>query len=430
MSEQVVITGVGPVTSIGIGRKSYWQSAVDGKSGAVRLDWPEEILRTMATKIGAPVRGFDSTQYGVPAKNLDILDPVSQFALAGTWLALEDAGLTTTVVDRKKSRSQVEGVEPSRLAVILGTGIGGITTTEESHGRWISTLSKPRCKRYSLPMLIPNAPAAQTAIRYGAEGECKTITTACAAGTMAIGDAFRLLRSGEADVAITGGTEALLTGSTGYSLLGFDLLRTLSTRNDEPERASRPFDRDRDGFVMGEGAGILILERLEFAKARGARRYAEILSYEANCDAYSIIMLEPDGKKIADLFRQVVRKAGLEPKDIAYINAHGTSTIPNDRIESRVFKQVFGSHAGSLAISSTKSMIGHAMGASGAIEAITTALTVATGVITPTINLDNPDPECDLDYVPRKAREARVQVAVSSSYGFGGHNSALVLTAV
>jgi 3-oxoacyl-[acyl-carrier-protein] synthase II len=427
MTSTVAITGLGPVTSIGIGKAAFWKGAVAGESGGRSLDWPAEILATIGSRIGAPVASFDPAQYGIPAKDLEILDPASQFALAGVHLALEDAGLPTTLVDRKKGRLKVDQVDPSRLAVILGTGIGGITTTESSHENWLRAYDRAHCKRYSLPMLIPNAPAAQVAIRFSAEGECKAITTACAAGTMAIGDAFRALRSGDADVVLTGGTEALLTGSGGYPLIGFDLLRTLTTRNDEPRRASRPWDKDRDGFLLGEGAGILVLERAEFARARGARIYAEIAGYSTNCDAYSIMMLDPEGRKIADMMRALLRGADHAPGDIGYINAHGTSTLPNDRIETKVFHEVFGAHAGSLKISSTKSMTGHAVGASGGIEAIATALSLATGVIAPTINLDTPDPECDLDYVPNRAREERVQVAISNSYGFGGHNAGLLL---
>ncbi len=321
-------------------------------------------------------------------------------------LALEDADLSVSVVDRKKGRTRIDQVDPSRLAVVLGTGIGGVSTIETSHRNWTTTYDRGRCKRYSLPMLIPNAPAAQIAIRYGAEGECKAVTTACAAGTMATGDAWRLLAAGDADVVITGGTEALLTGSRGYPLMGFDLLRTLTTRNDAPQKASRPWDRERDGFLLGEGACVLILERMDFAKARGAKVYAEVAGYATNCDAFSIMMLEPEGRKIADLMRALLARTGHAPGDIDYINAHGTSTIPNDRLETKVIKEVFGARAAGIAISSTKSLTGHAIGASGAIEAAATAMTIATGVIHPTINLDNPDPECDLDYVPHRARRS------------------------
>jgi 3-oxoacyl-[acyl-carrier-protein] synthase II len=427
MRSRVVITGLGPVTSIGIGKEAFWRGALEGRSGGRKLDWPESILATCASRVGAPVTGFDPVQFGIPPKDVEILDPATQFALAGTFLALADAGISISPGDPRRSRPAMRGVDPERVAVILGTGIGGITTTEESHGRWSATRNRSGIKRYSLPMLIPNAPAAQIAIRYGALGECKTITTACAAGAMAIGDAYRHLRDGEADVAISGGTEALLTGSAGYALMGFDLIRTLTTRNESAEHASRPWDRDRDGFLLGEGAGIVILERLDFARARGARIYAEVAAYDTNCDGYSMMKLAPDGARIASMLRAVIGKASQEPADVAYINAHGTSTIPNDRIETRVFHEVFGAHAASLAVSSTKSMTGHAVGASGAIEAIATTLTIAESVIPPTINLEHPDPECDLDYVPLRARPARCPFALTTSYGFGGHNAALAL---
>ena len=425
MGSRVVITGVGPVTSIGIGKKEFWEGSLGGRSGARRLDWPGHILATCGSRIGAPVTGFDPVTFGVPAKDLEILDPASRFALAGTYLALADASLTTAALDVKKGRLRIEQADPERCAVVLGTGIGGITTTETSHARWSATYDRAGIKRYSLPMLMPNAASAQIAIHYGVRGECKTVATACAAGTMALGEAFRLLRDDEADLVIAGGSEALLSGSAGYALMGFDLLRTLSTRNDDPERASRPWDSGRDGMVLGEGAGILILEKMDFARARGARIYAEIASYATNCDAYSIMVLEPSGHRIVDLVRSVIARSSQEPADVDYINAHGTSTIPNDRIETRVFHEVFGAHAGSLKISSTKSMTGHAVGASGGIEAIATALAIFEGVIPPTINYDRPDPECDLDYVPNLPRREGPELALSTSYGFGGHNAAL-----
>lgn len=427
MVSRIVITGVGPVTSIGIGKDAFWRSALAGKSGGRQLDMSARILATCHSKVGAPVTGFEPSLYGIPAKDIEILDPATRFALAGTRLALDDAGLTVSPVDPRRGRWRVEQVDPRRLAVVIGTGIGGITTTETSHARWASTYDRAGIKRYALPMLMPNAPAAQIAIRYGARAECKTVATACAAGTMAIGDAFRLLRDSEADAVIAGGTEALLTESAGYPLMGFDLLRTLTTRNASAEHASRPFDRDRDGFLLGEGAGILVLERIDFARSRGARIYAEVCAYAANSDAYSIMMLEPDGSRIADLVGDVLRKASQEPIDVGYINAHGTSTIPNDRIETKVFHEVFGAHAASIKISSTKSMTGHAVGASGGIEAISTALTLYEGAIPPTINYDTPDPECDLDYVPNRAQVGKAQLALSTSYGFGGHNAALAI---
>lgn len=425
-ADRVVVTGIGPVTSIGIGRRAFWDAAIHGHSGGRALALAPEILATIGSRIGAPVQGFDPVAFGIPQKDLEILDPGARFALAAARLALEDAGFATTLLDRRKGRSTIADIDPERVAVVLGTGIGGLTTVEASHRNWTTTYDRSRCKRYSLPMLIPNAPAAQVAIRFGAQGECKTVATACASGTMAIGDAWRLLVAGEADLALAGGSEALLSESAGYALIGFDLLRTLTTRNDDPARASRPWDKDRDGFLLGEGACVLALERESFARARGARIYARLDGYATNCDAYSMMMLEPDGRRIAAMVRTLMERSGAVPADIDYINAHGTSTVPGDLVETRVFKDVFGPHAASLAISSTKSMTGHAVAASGAIEAAASVLAIAHGTIPPTINLDQPGPECDLDYVPNVARPARVRTAISTSYGFGGHNAALL----
>jgi 3-oxoacyl-[acyl-carrier-protein] synthase II len=279
-------------------------------------------------------------------------------------------------------------------------------------------------------MLIPNAVPAQIAIHTGARGECKTMGTACAAGTMATGDAYRLIRDGEADLAIAGGVEATMSDHDGFALMGFDLLKTASLWRGDPARASRPFDRDRQGFVLSEGAGILVLEELEQARARGAHIYAEIAGYHATCDAHSMLQLAPSGDEIVRVMAELLERTDTSPGDVGYVNAHGTGTEQNDPLETSALRRVFGPHADSLLVSSTKSMCGHAIAASGGLEAIATALTIDTGRVHPTINLDNPDPACDLDYVPWTSREAPVEAALSCSYGFGGHNAALLMRAV
>lgn len=424
---RVVITGLGLVTSIGIGRERFWEASLAGRSGGRALDFPWLAAgHRFSTRFGAPVTAFRPADYEIGGREADILDPGSQFAIAGSLMALRDAGFTLSKGGARGKGYRVESIAPERLAVILGTGIGGLQTTEESHRRWVE---QPDCqlRRYSLPMLIPNAPAAQVAIRFGANGECKTITTACASATMATGDAFRSIRAGDCDMAITGGTDAILSDRDGYGLKGFDLLRAMSTRNEDPERASRPFDKMRDGFVLSEGAGILVVEREEFARARGARIYAEILGYSTNCDAYHILMPDPEARSIVRLMTDVLQRAGIGPKEVGYINAHGTSTPTNDRVETTAIKRAFGSHAYDLLVSSTKSMTGHPIGAAGGIEAAATALALHEGIVPPTTNYETADPECDLNYVPNRPIERNVQVAISNSFGFGGHNAALLL---
>jgi 3-oxoacyl-[acyl-carrier-protein] synthase II len=424
---RVVVTGLGLVTSIGIGRAEFQEASLSGRSGGRALDFPWLVSGPrFTTRIGAPVTGFRASDFEIGEREADLLDPVSQYAIAGTLLALRDAGFTLSEGGSRGRGYRVVGIEPERLAVILGTGIGGLQTIEESHRRWNETPDSVM-RRYYLPMLIPNAAAAQVAIRFEAKGECKAVATACASGTMAAGDAFRAIRAGDCDVAIAGGADAILSDRDGYGLKGFDLLRAMSTRNGDPARASRPFDAARDGFVLSEGAGILVLEREEFARARGARVYAEVLGYGTNCDAYHMLMLDPEARSIVRLMTELVRRAGIDPKDVGYINAHGTSTPSNDRTETLAIKRAFGDHAYDLLVSSTKSMTGHSIGAAGGIEAAATALALHTGIVPPTINQETPDPECDLNYVPNRPVERRVDVAISNSFGFGGHNAALLL---
>ncbi len=427
-SHEVVVTGLGPVTSIGAGVEPFWESILAGRSGArsVEFDWIRG--RSFKSRVGAPVPDPDPAACGLTEREAQLLDPVSRYALAAAAMAIEDAGLRTTAVDEKGRELRIEGVDPVRAGVLVGTGIGGLCTLEKSHRIWVRGEPITGALRYSLPMLIPNALPAQVAIRYGLRGECKAIVTACASGTMALGDAYRLIRDGELDLAIAGGVEKTLSDVDGYGLLGFDLLRTLSTRNDEPERASRPFDADRDGFVLGEGAGLLVLEREERARARGARIHARIAGYASTCDAYSMMQMEPSGDMMVRVMEQAILAAAVSKEDVGYVNAHGTSTRLNDVQEARALRRVFGSRVYDVLVNSTKAMTGHGIGAAGGIEAIATVLSLARGVVHRCVNLDNPDPECDLA-LPRQNHSVRAAVALSNSFAFGGHNATLVLTA-
>jgi len=407
LRERVVVTGMGVVSPVGTGLEAFWSALVAGRSGIgpiTRFDASE-----FATRIAGEVRDFDPTRY-LDKKEARRMDRFTQFAVAAAGMALEDAGLGT------------DGLDRDRVAVILGCGIGGIETLEDQ-ARVLVNRGPGRISPFFVPMMIPNMAAGQIAITFGFRGPNVTTVTACASGANAIGDAFKMIQRGQVDVAVTGGTEAPITP---LSVAGFCAMKALSTRNDEPERACRPFDAGRDGFVMSEGAAVLVLEGLSHARRRGARIYAEVLGYGSSCDAYHITAPDPEGAGAALAMAAALADAGLGPQDIDYINAHGTSTPLNDRLESLAIKQVFGPRAYEIPVSSTKSMIGHLLGAAGAIEAVATILTMVRGVIPPTINYEEPDPECDLDYVPNVARPARVDRALSNSLGFGGHNVTLV----
>ena len=426
MNERVVLTGIGIVSPIGIGRRAFWEGALAGRSGVIRPGHPWLEETDIATKIAAPVRGFDPATLGLPRRQAALLDRVSWFAMTAALEAVEDAGLGLDGGDRPRLRE----VDPSRACVVLSSGIGGLTTLENSHATWRRTRTRVGARRLGLPMVIPNAPAAEVAIRLGARGECKSIATACAAGTMAAGDAWRLLRDGEADVAFAGGAEALVDDEDAFAMLGFDRLRAMSTRNDEPERASRPFDRERDGFVLGEGAAVLVLEREAHARARGARPYASIVGYAANCDAVSMVQLDETGATIADLARRALRAADRAVDEVEHVSAHGTSTIPNDRTEARALRRLFGERTDRVPVTALKSMTGHAIAASGAMEIAALALALREGRVAPTINYENPDPDCPVDVVAGGPRDLRPRLALKMSYGFGGHNACLVVEPV
>ena len=427
MTRRVVITGIGAVSPIGVSRERFWQACLDGRSGARRLDSPWVTDTGLATRIGAPVDDFDATAHGIPSKDARVLDRVSQFGLVAAYEALADTRLALEPDPDRDGAMRIAGIDSRRVATIIGSGIGGLSTIEESHGVWRDTRSKSGVKRYALPMLIPNAAAGQIAIATGARGECKALSTACAAGTMALGDAFRILRAGEADVVMAGGTEAIVSDHDAYGLMGFDRLHTMSKRNDEPERASRPFDRDRDGFVLGEGAAVLVLETDEHARARGVKSYASIVGYATNCDARSMMQLDESGISIVELIEAALRSAGIGRDDVEAISAHATSTLLNDRTEAKAIRALFGDRTDAIPVTGLKSMTGHAIAASGPLETAAAALGLRDGVMAPTINQETPDPECRIDVVANRPRRHAARVCLKLSYGFGGHNACLVL---
>jgi 3-oxoacyl-[acyl-carrier-protein] synthase II len=398
---------MGAITPIGNDVETFWQNVVAGCSGVGPITLFD--ASAMKTRIAAEVKGFDPEAW-FGRKEARRMDRYAQFALAATQQALQDACLDPAQVDRE------------RVGVILGTGIGGIGAMVQGVETLI-TRGPDRISPLTVPMMLADTAPGLIAIAYGFRGPNMAVVTACASGANAIGEAMRLIRQGDADVVIAGGAEAAILP---VAVAAFNAMGAISTRNEEPERASRPFDRTRDGFVMGEGAGILILEGLEHAQARGARVYAEVVGYGTSADAYHITAPPENGEGAALAMRRALADAGLSPRDIDYINAHGTSTPLNDRSETQAIKAVFGEAAYNVPISSTKSMIGHLLGAAGAVEAIVCIRAITDGVIPPTINYEHPDPECDLDYVPNGARRKPVRAAMSNSFGFGGHNACLI----
>lgn len=409
MKRRVVITGVGPVTPIGIGKETYWNNLIAGKSGVgiiTRFD-PADL----DVKIAGEVKDFDYADY-IDKKEGKRMDRVTHFAVAAAKLAVEDAKL------------DLEKINQVRAGVCVGSGIGGIETFVEQTTKYVEK-GPSKISPFFIPMEIPNMPAGQISIALGFKGPNTAIVTACATGTNCIGDAFRTIQYGDADIMIAGGTEAAISP---VAVAGFANMKALSTNNENPEKASCPFDKKRGGFVMGEGAGVVVLEELEHAKARGAHIYAEICGYGMTADAYHITAPDPSGEMPAACMQAAVDDAGINPEDVDYINAHGTSTHRNDLNETLAAKKVFGEHAYKMAISSNKSMMGHLLGAAGGVEAIATVLTIENSVIPPTINYEDPDLEegLDLDYVPNVARKAEVNAAISNSFGFGGHNATIL----
>jgi 3-oxoacyl-[acyl-carrier-protein] synthase II len=404
---RVVVTGVGLVTALGTGTDETWKGLIEGRSGVDRISRFDTTQ--FPTKIAAEVKTFDPLKW-FEKKDLKKMDYFIHYAVAAADFAMKQSGL------------EIGPELAERAGVFIGSGIGGFTVIEREHQAFME--GGPRkISPFFIPSSIINLAAGQVSIRFGAKGPNSAPCTACSSGAHAVGDAFRVITRGDADVMICGGSEAAVTP---MGVGGFAAMRALSTRNEEPSRASRPFDKDRDGFVVGEGAGVLVLEELELAKKRGATIIAELVGYGMSGDAFHITLPPEDGNGAHRVMLNALRDANVEPEVVDYINAHGTSTPPNDRIETVAIKHLFGNHARKVAISSTKSMIGHLLGAAGAVEAGITVLTIDRGVLPPTINYETPDPDCDLDYIPNKARKAVVRYALSNSFGFGGTNASLL----
>lgn len=403
---RVVVTGLGVVAPNGIGVEAFWQNLLNGVTGIARTTRFDATHHD--SKIAGEVKGFDPLSY-MEKKEVKKMDLFIHYALAGAVMAVEDAQL------------KIEEAERPRVGAFIGTGMGGVPALEDSY-RILLERGPGRISPFFIPSIITNLASGHISMRYGFRGPNSCVATACATGNHAIGDSLELIRRGAADVMIAGGTEAVITPLT---IGGFCAMKALSTRNDDPARASRPFDKGRDGFVMGEGAGVLVLEELEHALRRGAKIYAELAGYGMSADAHHMTAPEPEGRGAIASMRLALEDAWLKPDEIDYINAHGTSTPVGDAAETRAIKQVFGDHAYRLAVSSIKSMIGHLLGAAGGVESIATVLTLHTGLIPPTINYDEPDAECDLDYVPNKTRQANVRGALTNSFGFGGTNATL-----
>jgi 3-oxoacyl-[acyl-carrier-protein] synthase II len=404
--KRVVVTGLGAITPIGNTLSEYWEGLLSGRNGIGPITSFDASRHDC--RIAGEVKGFDPHEY-LDRKDAKRMDRFAQFAVAASKQALADAQFV------------INELNAEQVGVIIGTGIGGLKVLEDQQTILLNR-GPDRCSPFMIPMMIANMAAGLTAIHTGAKGPNSCSVTACAAGSNSIGDAFRLIERGYAQAMICGGTEAAVTP---LSFAGFASARALSTRNDDPTRASRPFDRDRDGFVMGEGTGILILEELEHALSRGAKIYAEIVGYGMTCDAYHMTSPVPGGAGAARAMQLCLKDGGLTADQVSYVNAHGTSTQANDVTETAAIKTALGESAYKIAISSTKSMTGHLLGGSGGIEAVATVMAVANDRIPPTINLENPDPQCDLDYVPNQSRTQKVEVALSNSFGFGGHNVTL-----
>ena len=411
LEKRVVVTGLGVISPVGNGKDAFWEAVLAGKSGIgpiTRFDASEYTAR-----IAGEVKDFNVSDYSIDRKEARHMDPSTQYAVAATKLALDDSGMDLEKEDR------------DRIGTIIGTGIGGMETLHNLY-KGLFDKGPARVNPFVVPKMIANMASGQVSITFGLQGHCASVVTACATGTNSIGDAFRMIQRGELDAAVAGGTEAAVSPG---AVAGFAAMKALSTRNDDPEHASRPFDKDRDGFVMGEGAGVVVLEELEHARKRGAHIYCELAGYGSNADAYHITAPAPEGLQQSKCMQLAVDDAHIDTSEVDYVNAHGTSTHLNDLNESVAISRVFGEHAKDMLISSTKSMTGHLLGAGGAVEAIACALTVYTGKVHPTINLVEVDDELKkygLNYVPNTAVEADVKVAISNSFGFGGHNATLL----
>ncbi len=407
MKRRVVVTGIGMITPVGLDTESSWQGLVSGKSGIGPITQFDD--KAIPTQIAGEIHGFEPEKFIEP-KEIKKMDRFIHLAIAASQMAMDDSGLKITPENA------------DRVGVMVSAGMGGLPAIEKVHDAYREKGFR-RITPFFIPMTIINEAAGILSIRYGAKGPNISIVTACATGTHSIGEAFKIIQRGDADAVIAGGTESCICP---LGVGGFNAMKALSTRNDEPQRASRPFDATRDGFIMGEGSGVVILEEMESAQKRGARIYAEVVGYGASGDAYHITSPAPNGEGAARCMAAAMKDAGVTPADMGYINAHGTSTKYGDELETMAIKAVFGDRAYKIPVSSTKSMTGHLLGAAGGVEAVITVLALDRGVLPPTINLENPDPECDLDYIPHTARKAQADVAMSNSFGFGGTNACLV----
>ena len=413
MSERrVVISGMGVISPVGNDLECFWESLKAGRSGITRYTAFDS--EKFDSKIAGEVRGFEPARYFKTPKDVKRTDRYTQLAVAAAKMSLDDSGLDLASTDL------------DRAGVMIGSGVGGLQTMEDQVTK-MALKGPDRTSPFMIPMMISNMASGFISMEHGLRGPNMAIVTACATANHCMGEAWRIIKFGDADVMLTGGSEACIVP---VGIAGFCAMRALSTRNDEPERASRPFDKDRDGFVMGEGAGAIILEEYEHAKKRGAKIYCELAGYGLTADAYHMSAPLPGGEGASRCMGMAMKHAKVNPEDIDYINAHGTSTPVGDICETKAVKHAFGEHAKGLLVSSTKSMTGHLLGAAGAVEMAASVLAMRDGIIPPTINLDNPDPECDLDYVPHRAREKKVRVAISNSFGFGGHNSSVVIKAL
>ncbi len=425
------MTGIGPVTPIGIGKEAYWENLIHGKSSFRRISFSNMDMGQYRCQIGAPIDGFDLSHFVERSKLSKHLGKTSQFAVAATWLALKDAG-----IELDKNDSEREGLhhkhtgvyhlkelDSFQIGVVLGVGVEAMDLMEHFHERFLSR-GQRGLSPFALPNIYLSAVTSHVAQYFSIRGTSYAVSTACASATHAMINSFLQIQGGAEDLMITGGADACITP---YVFAGFDVLRAMSTRNDDPNRASRPFDRERDGFVMGEGAGVLVFEELDHAQKRGAHIYGEVVGFGMTADAYHLTDPDPDGKSLGKAVNDAIEMAGIHPEEIDYINPHGTSTLLNDRVETRMIKAVFGKRAYQIPISSTKSITGHLLGAAGGVEAIAVLLTAEKEIIHPTLNYEFQDPECDLDYVPNQARKKEVRLALSISAGFGGVNSAILI---
>ena len=427
---RVVITGVGPISPVGIGKEAYWESLIQGRSSFRRIEFPNRDMTQYRCRIAAPIEGFDLFQYVDRIKHSKHIGRTAQFAIAAAWLALRDGGIKLEKNEQGKDGHtdqiglyQIKGMDSFQAGIILGVGVESMELVEHYHERFLSKGVKG-LSPFGLPNIYLSAITSHVAQHFSLRGTAYALSTACASATHAMGNSFLQIQKGREDLIVTGGADACITP---YVFGGFDVLRAMSTRNDEPQKACRPFDRERDGFVMGEGSGVLIFEELNHARERGAHIYGEVVGFGMTADAYHITEPAPDARALCKAIKDTLEMGGVRPEEIDYINPHGTSTPLNDKVETKAIKDVFGKQAYRIPISSTKSITGHLMGAAGGVEAISVLLAIEKGIIHPTLNYESPDPECDLDYVPNEARRKEVKIALSISAGFGGVNSAILI---